>query len=255
MRSLSRAVPAVPRPRRRAARLGVPVLFGLVVLGAAATASAGGPRPEITVTKTVTGEAPPGARYRVRLECAGDDRDAEVVFGGPGSETVDAPCLRVRAVETETGGARSVTYSCVASGGARCVSDDTLELAGGGSGRTGSFTVTNSFGEPTTSSSTTSSSTTSSSTSTTSTTVGTTSTTAGTTSTTTSTTPATTGTVPGTVVAAPSGDDSNLGLILAIIAAIVFAAGAAATGVYLVKSRNRPVDDEGLGPGPDGSGR
>jgi len=40
---------------------------------------------------------------------------------------------------------------------------------------------------------------------------------------------------------------------LAIIAAIVFAAGAAVIAVYLIKSRNQPDDGEGFGPG-SGSG-
>lgn len=243
MRTLPRAVLAV---------LLVGVLaIGVVLIGGSTTALAGGRQPQITVTKSVTGEAPEGARYRVRLDCAGNGRDAEVVFGGPGSETVDAPCARVRAVETETGGARAVTYSCAASGGARCISDDTIEFVGGGSGQRGSFSVTNAFNPPTTSTSTTSTSTTSTTTtSTTSTTAPTTSTTVGTTSSSTSTT---LGTTPGTVVARSAGDGGDLGLILAIIAAIVFAAGAAAIAVYLIKSRNQPDDGEGFGPG-SGSG-
>ncbi|MCX7619358.1 MAG: hypothetical protein N2037_00760 [Acidimicrobiales bacterium] len=226
------------------------VVLALVPTGYAAGAFGGGRGPEITVIKNVSGEAPSGARYRVRLECDGRERDAEVVFGGPGSQTIDAPCDRVRAVEVETGGAKSVTYTCSASGGARCVSDNTIEFAALRSGQKGSFTVGNTFDAPTTTTSTTSTTT-----STTSTTTSTTSTTAATssTSTTSSSTSTTVGTTPGTIVASPSQDESNAGLIVAIIAAIVFAAGAAAIAVYLFKSRNRP-DDDGFGPAAGGYG-
>ena len=153
-----RANRVLTRPRGWALLVAV-VVAAAVPLAGGTLSGAQLVEPTLTVKKVVTGVVPPGTTFTVSVECVTDSNAPVVITfdaqGDPtsGNSTFTVPRIPVTctATETVTGGAQSVSYTCVVGSGSTdttCPTRQSVTFGADSSGASATITVTNAFPPP-----------------------------------------------------------------------------------------------------------
>ncbi len=105
---------------------------------------------EVRVTKAVVGTPPPGATYKVKVDCDGEQDDKVLTFGEAGGtqtfERESSEPLECEVTETVTGGAGTVAIICADAENAECKQGGKFALFDdSGDDTTIDITVTNTF--------------------------------------------------------------------------------------------------------------